>query len=188
MKNTVRISSGTLKGRNLKFFPNESLRPTKNIVVEALGSILKSNYEGSKCLDLFCGSGLVGLHFYSWGASNVQFVDNHKSTMKELQKQIKLLNCENQVKTYCSDVNHFMDKNKNKYDIIYLDPPYHLYENESYTQNIKPILLKAAEKTQIICMEKPFKTKTDVSFFENLFEMKEYKYGSSSLVILKRKL
>ena len=187
MKNTVRITSGILKGRNLKFFPNDSLRPTKNIVVEALGSILNQEFQDTKCLDLFCGSGLVGLHFYSWGASQVHLIDNHKITIKELQKQIKQLQCEEQVKAYCNDVQQFLDKNKSTYDIIYLDPPYQLYEQDTYSLELEPVIKKASENTKIICIEMPFKTKIELSFLNDSFEMKNYKYGSATLIIGKRK-
>ncbi len=186
MKNSVRITSGILKGRNLKFYPNEYLRPTKNIVVEALGSILSSEYQDSKCLDLFCGSGLLGFHFYSWGASHVTLVDNNKQTIKELQKQITHLKCQDYMKSYCTDIHSFMDKDKKNYDIVYLDPPYQMYDAESYTENLKPIIEKLTDKANIICIEKPYKTVVDLEFLENTFNLKDYKYGSSSLIIAKK--
>ena len=118
----MRIIAGKAKGMPLKV-PQGEVRPTQDRVREALFNILGTVIEGARVLDLFCGSGSVGLEALSRGAASARMVDASRSscaTAKEnLQKSRLSGGCVVQ-----SDCLQFVRRDMGKYDIIFADPPY----------------------------------------------------------------
>ena len=123
----MRIITGSAKGITLKAPKGNATRPTADRVKEAVFSMLQFDIEGRTVLDLFAGSGQLGLEALSRGASYATFVDKSKDSIKLIK--------ENSIKTKlhekCSiiqlDYLDFIKRNVNtKYDFIFLDPPYAL--------------------------------------------------------------
>lgn len=120
----MRIISGNLKGRQLKFPKN--IRPTANKVRKAIFDSLGDFTKGAVILELFAGSGAVGIEAFSYGASRVVFVDNDISCLRLIESNLKSLNIVNyqihkKDSLECID---YLAGEKLKFDIIFLDPPY----------------------------------------------------------------
>ncbi|MDD4036325.1 MAG: 16S rRNA (guanine(966)-N(2))-methyltransferase RsmD [Bacilli bacterium] len=125
----MRIISGKLKGRKIKGYNLEGTRPTADRVKESIFSIISSYLDNSVCLDLFAGSGSLGLEALSRGAKLVCFVDNNKKVIKTLTENVQALDISNECiiyhNEYISALKYF-NKNNIKFDLIFLDPPYNL--------------------------------------------------------------
>jgi len=121
----MRIISGTAKGTNLYTLDGLNTRPTLDRVKESIFNIIQNNIFDSIVLDLFSGSGAIGLEFASRGASKVFLCDNSKDACEIIKKNIYKTHLEKKVDVINLDYLDFIKKYKNeKFDIIYLDPPY----------------------------------------------------------------
>ena len=127
--NTLRIIGGQWRGRKLAFPDVEGLRPTPDRVRETLFNWLTPFIRGARCLDLFAGSGALGLEALSRGASEVVLVDSHAEVVNCLGDHLKLLGAEDRAHLVKADVSVFLgtvtDIKTTPFDIIFLDPPYH---------------------------------------------------------------
>lgn len=118
----MRIDAGKFKGRKLIENKYKHIRPTTDLVRQALFVKLQFFLPGRKVLDLFCGTGAMGIEAYSRGAEDVVFVDvDYRSTsltkanLKNMGVDLKVVKC---------DALTFLDKCKEKFDLIIVDPPY----------------------------------------------------------------
>jgi len=120
----MRINTGKLKGRSVKAVQN--IRPTKDMVKKAIFDIL-GDIEGLTFLDLFAGSGAVGLEAMSRGASLVMLVEKDRACLKAIEENIRALsldNCEVYPQEAFEAVKQLQAR-KRVFDVIFLDPPYH---------------------------------------------------------------
>lgn len=129
----MHIISGHYKNRKLSTPGGLKTRPTSSRLRETLFNICQGYVEGARFLDLFAGSGAMGLEALSRGAAQATFVDNHKESIKSIYQNISLLKVESQTKVIYGDVFHLIDKLAKKgesYDIIYADPPYNSFTDD----------------------------------------------------------
>ncbi len=117
----MRVVAGKYKGKRLEFPKDEKIRPTADMVKQALFSSL-FNVEGLAFLDLFCGCGGIGIEALSRGAKLVHFVD--KSSKSILYTKQNLVGMETNYKLFKCDFQSFLKKIDCSYDIIFMDPPY----------------------------------------------------------------
>jgi 16S rRNA (guanine(966)-N(2))-methyltransferase RsmD len=122
----VRVVAGTHGGRRLKAPPGSATRPTSDRVREALFSILGDGVVGSRVLDLFAGSGALGIEAISRGAAHVTFVDSSPAARKALTENLATLGIE--AVTLKTDALKWLRSAANVYDLVFLDPPYDLAE------------------------------------------------------------
>ncbi|MGN1104051.1 MAG: 16S rRNA (guanine(966)-N(2))-methyltransferase RsmD [Candidatus Coproplasma sp.] len=120
----MRIISGKHRGRKLAEFTAEGIRPTSDRAKESLFNILSTKIAGATVLDLFCGSGSIGLECVSRGADKVYFVDKSASSIAVLKKNISLLKEEGSCVVTVSDFKVYLTNCTQKFDVIFLDPPY----------------------------------------------------------------
>ena len=121
----MRIISGRAKGTKLYTLEGNETRPTLDRVKESLFNIINDRIYDAKVLDLFSGSGAIGLEFASRGAKEVTLCDSSKKAIEIIKKNIEKTHLENKIKLYNMDYKHLLNKIENeKFDIIYLDPPY----------------------------------------------------------------
>lgn len=121
--NTLRIIGGQMRGRKIPFPDLSGIRPTPDRVRETLFNWLQPAIINSTCVDLFCGSGILGLEAISRGAANVIAFDQEKIIVEYLQKiaaSLQLANYQIQQKKIPSDLAF----EKNSIDVIFLDPPF----------------------------------------------------------------
>lgn len=121
----MRIISGTAKGTKLYTLDGLNTRPTLDRVKESIFNIIQNDINNSKVLDLFSGSGAIGLEFASRGATEVYLCDNSKDACNIINKNILKTHLADKVKIFNLDFLSLIKKLENeKFDIIYLDPPY----------------------------------------------------------------
>ena len=120
----MRIISGQFKGRKLKTLEGMNTRPTADRVKESLFNILGARIYDAKILDLFAGSGSLGLECLSRGATSCVFVDSSKEAINIVKENVKLCRQEENSKFINKDYIEAMNSLNDKYDIIFVDPPY----------------------------------------------------------------
>ena len=127
-KNQLRIIGGAWRGRKLTFTPGPGLRPTADRVRETLFNWLAPVIHGARCLDLYAGSGALGLEAASRGAAEVVLVDAAAQVVSSLREQVAILNAV-QVQVVQSDVSQWLSGQGQgrspHFDIVFLDPPFH---------------------------------------------------------------
>lgn len=130
--NQLRIIGGEWGGRKLRFPDAPNLRPTPDRVRETVFNWLAPIIHGARCLDLFAGSGALGLEALSRGAVFTTFVDNHKKVIQALHSHLDLLKANDRAEVLNFDgisfLSHdnFINTEARVYDVVFLDPPYHL--------------------------------------------------------------
>jgi 16S rRNA (guanine966-N2)-methyltransferase len=123
----MRIITGIAKGRKIKAPSGMDTRPTLDRVKESIFDILACKIEGKNILDLFAGTGNLGLEAISRGANKCVFVENNRDTYKILQENVTSLGFQKECELYNRDSFtslKFFHNNNNTFDIIFLDPPY----------------------------------------------------------------
>ena len=136
----MRIISGQFRGRKLKTLEGMNTRPTADRVKESLFNILNSKVYDSKILDLFAGSGALGLEALSRGAVSCLFVDSSKEAINIVKENIKLCKIEEKAKVVNKDYLEVLKSTNEKFDIIFVDPPYSKGIEIIVLENVKNIL------------------------------------------------
>ena len=179
----MRVISGKYKGRNIKGFDIDGTRPTMDRVKESVFSTIQNYIDDSVVLDLFAGSGNLGIEAISNGAKECYFVDKNKIAKNVIQENINSLKIENGYvlnMDYKDALEHFKN-NKIKFDLIFLDPPYKLNVIDNIINYILDNNL-LNEKGLIICeFDSDIKKE-----YDELKVIKEKKYGSKYVVIFKK--
>lgn len=121
--NKIRIIGGELRSRIITFPDAEGLRPTPDRVRETLFNWLGQTLYGRSCLDLFAGSGVLGFEAASRGADRVVMVEKNPHVFSALQDNAARLGCDN-LAISCRDGLEFASRDAEKYDVIFLDPPF----------------------------------------------------------------
>mgnify|MGYP005840509459 CR=1 FL=1 len=127
MGGLMRIISGTSKGRKLVTPRNRAIRPTSDRVKESLFNILQDKLEGKIVLDLFAGTGNLGIEALSQGAKKVVFVEKERRALSLIQRNLDQFGLEEQAEIFHRDVNRaigFFNKRGDRFDLILMDPPY----------------------------------------------------------------
>lgn len=124
-QNTVRINAGEWRSRLLKFPDADGLRPTPERVRQTLFNWLGQDLTGHSCLDLFAGTGVMGFEALSRGATAVTLVEKSVAAYQALLQNKRALEAV-KAQVLNQDALQFLSTNKQKFDLIFLDPPYNL--------------------------------------------------------------
>ncbi len=135
--NKLRIGGGELRSRVITFPDAEGLRPTPDRVRETLFNWLGQTLYGKRCLDLFAGSGALGIEAASRGAEHVVMVENSPLVFRALRDNIRKLECTN-ISLRQQDGLEFVRRDTQRYDVIFLDPPF----NSDYLPRLLNMLQK----------------------------------------------
>lgn len=119
----LRIIAGHWRGRKLSFLDREGLRPTPDRVRETLFNWLQADIAGSRCLDLFAGSGALGFEAASRGAKSVVMLERDTATVDKLKDNINQLQAEC-IEVACIDAIEYLQADSQKFDVVFVDPPY----------------------------------------------------------------
>lgn len=180
----MKVISGTLKGRNIEGYNIDGTRPTMDRVKESLFATIQNNIKNSTVLDLFAGSGQLGIEAISNGASICYFIDNNKEAVKTINKNISNLNIKSYCKVILSDwkkaLNNFSNQNI-QFDLIFVDPPYDYDVYEKILEKVSSLNL-LNEKGLIILEHSNLKFKDN---YNDLTIYKEKNYGNKSVNIYK---
>ena len=120
----MRVITGSAKGVRLKTPQGLETRPTADRVKEALFSVIQFELPGSRVLDLFAGTGQLGIEALSRGAGSAVFVDNRKDAAALIKENLKKTKLEDKAKVVLADFDAFLLQNREQFDFIFLDPPY----------------------------------------------------------------
>jgi 16S rRNA (guanine966-N2)-methyltransferase len=176
----MRIIAGSHKGRKLLSCKGLELRPTSGRVREALFSILERHIVGSLFLDLYAGTGAVGLEALSRGAQRVVFVESHPDSLCLLHANLQRCHFPLQVDIQACSVAEFFRRSVTPsavFDIVFADPPY-----EEDSTNLLPLLGQNAMigNDTIVLLEHPTKHSIP-SQVGRLSRVRYYRYGDTSL-------
>lgn len=182
----MKIISGTLKGRNLEGYNIEGTRPTMDRVKESLFGMIQDYIKDSTVLDLFAGSGNLGVEAISNGAKIAYFIDNNPEAIKVLNKNIANLGIKSKSRVILSDwkksLNTFATQNI-KFDLIFIDPPYAYDVYEKILNKVSTLNLLSNDG--LIIME--HSNLHLPTTYENLTLYKERNYGNKSINIYIKK-
>lgn len=120
----MRVITGTARGRRLLELDGMETRPTTDRVKEGLFSVLQFEIEGAKVLDLFAGTGQLGIECLSRGAASAVFVDTRRDAVALVKKNLERTGLSDRAKTVQGDALDFLARWDGKFDLVFLDPPY----------------------------------------------------------------
>ncbi len=152
----MRIISGKYRGLKLAQFDGDDIRPTADRVKESLFSILGSRVSGAKVLDLFCGSGGLGLECVSRGASSVHFNDLSAESLGVLYKNLSKLKGENNYTVSGRDFKQCLESLTGTFGVIFIDPPYRLDIGAAALEIIAERSLLSSDGVAVYERDRPF--------------------------------
>ncbi len=177
----MRVITGSARGRKLLSPAGNDIRPTSDMVKEAMFSILQNELEGAMVLDLFAGSGQLGIEALSRGARFAVFVDSSREAQEIVRSNLQSTQLAELGRVAAMDYQAFLAGSKDTFDIALIDPPY----QQGIVEKVLPLLIpKMRESGVIIC-------ETDAK--EQLPERvgsfvctKEYRYGRKKLTAYRK--
>ena len=179
----MRVITGKARGVALKTPEGMQTRPTADRVKEALFSIIQFDIPGCRVLDLFGGTGQLGIEALSRGAKSAVFVDASDAACKLIRENLKRTKLENDAKVIRSDYLEYLRRCHETFDVIFLDPPYAEVFLENSLNCITEIDI--LQTNGIIVTERPLEKELPWDF-PGFTRSKDYKYGKT-LITLYRK-
>ena len=177
----MKVISGTLKGRKIDGYDIDGTRPTMDRVKESLFGMIQNYIKDSTVLDLFAGSGQLGIEAISNGAKLCYFTDNNNEVIKILNKNVTNLGIKDKSKVILIDWKRFLNESTQKFDLIFVDPPYDYDVYEKILTKVSELNL-LNENGLIILEHHNLKLKEN---YNNLTLYKVKKYGNKSVNIYK---
>lgn len=173
----MRVITGTARGRRLRTPENYDIRPTTDNVKESVFNIIQFDIEGRRVLDLFAGTGQLGIECLSRGAAEAVFIDENTAAVKIVKENLKT--CGFTAAVLQQDALSYL-RHCGKFDLVFVDPPYDsgLYESVLETINSVDIL---SDGGIILCESRREKTLPDMR--APYRKKKEYNYGRVKLTV-----
>jgi len=181
----MRVISGILKGRNIKGYDIEGTRPTMDRVKESLFGIIQNNLKDSVCLDLFCGSGNLGIEAISNGCKLCYFVDNNIKAIKVVEENLNNFNIKDKAKLLNFDYKKslkYFNENNITFDLIFVDPPYDYHVIEKVIKYVDEYNLLNDDGLLIL----EFENEKLEELYGNLKLIKSKKYSWKYIYIYKK--
>ena len=132
----LRIIGGMWRGRKLRFPDRPGLRPTGDRVRETLFNWLEPELAGAYCLDLFAGSGALGIEALSRGAARCDFVDADREALTAVEQHLNTLDASDRSTLQCGSAAEYLSAAQGSWDIVFVDPPFEAQLGESTLQQI----------------------------------------------------
>ena len=179
----MRVISGKAKGIVLKTPDGMLTRPTSDRVKEAMFSIIQFDLPGARVLDLFGGTGQLGIEAISRGAQSAVFVDAREEACRLIRGNLAKARLESQGKVVRSDYADYLKRSREKFGIIFLDPPYAEVFLEKSLKIIEEIDI--LESGGIIIAERPL-GKDLLCDLTGFSRSRDYKYGNTLLTVYRK--
>lgn len=179
----MRVITGKARGAQLKTPDGMQTRPTSDRVKEAMFSIINFDIPGANVLDLFGGTGQLGIEALSRGANSAVFADFREDACKIIRENLRRTRLEGQAKVVRADYQEFLRRCKEKFDIILLDPPY----AEVFLENALKFIteIDILQSGGIIITERPL-GKELLCEFDGFTRSRDYKYGNTLLTLYRK--
>ena len=179
----MRVITGKARGIQLKTPDGMLTRPTGDKVKEACFSIINFDIPGARVLDLFGGTGQLGIEALSRGAKSAVFVDAREDACRLIRENLKRTKLETEGRVVRSDYMDYLKRCRDQFDIIFLDPPYAEVFLENALNKITEIDILQSDG--IIVTERPLGKELPWEF-EGYTRSKDYKYGKTLLTIYRK--
>ena len=179
----MRVISGSARGRRLKELQGMDTRPTTDKVKESLFDIIQFEIEGRRVLDLFGGTGQLGIEALSRGADHCTFVDMRKEAAALIRENLRLTGLSERSRVVQGDALSFLSSCGEKFDVILLDPPYHTELLEKSVERITEfdilrehgiMICESAAERELPALPPPYE------------RGREYRYGKIRLTVCRR--
>lgn len=179
----MRVISGSARGRRLKELQGMDTRPTTDKVKESLFNIIQFEIEGRRVLDLFGGTGQLGIEALSRGADHCTFVDMRKEAAALIRENLSLTGLSERSRVVQGDALSFLSSCGEKFDVILLDPPYHTELLEKSVKRITEfdilrehgiMICESAAERELPALPPPYE------------RGREYRYGKIRLTVCRR--
>jgi len=177
----MKVIAGKYKGRKINTINDRSTRPMLGVAREGIFNSLQFSFENSEVLDLFAGSGSMGIESLSRGAKYVTFIDNSADCIKQIKKNLK--NYENNYSVINLDVSNYISEANSSYDIIFYDPPFE-YLSENVNLDIKELSSNLTHEGFVVIHRHSNSPSTVLPKEVELY--KEKNYGQSKILILRK--
>ena len=179
----MRVITGKARGVQLKTPDGLTTRPTTDRVKEALFSIIQFEIPTARVLDLFGGTGQLGIEALSRGAKSAVFVDAGEPACRLIKENLRRTKLEKDAKVIRSDYLDYLKRCRERFDIVFLDPPY----AEVFLENALKCIteIDILETGGIIVAERPVGKELPWDF-EGFTRSKDYKYGKTLLTIYRK--
>ncbi|MDR0404825.1 MAG: 16S rRNA (guanine(966)-N(2))-methyltransferase RsmD [Oscillospiraceae bacterium] len=177
-KKFLRVISGSEKGKKIKIPKEKNIRPTKEKVKEAIFSALQFEIEGKCFLDLFAGSGQIGIEAMSRGASEAIFVDNNPKSVGLIRKNLRSVDLFRKSSIFLSDATKFLKNTNLSFDLVFLDPP---YAAKILTDCLNLLTKKMRDGGIVVCESAREAPSPEIT--KNFIPRKCYYYGETKIII-----
>ena len=178
----MRVITGEARGRKLITLEGEDVRPTTDRVKEGMFNIIQFELEGASVLDLFAGSGQLGIEAISRGAKEAYMVDNSRKSVEVIKKNIKSVKFEKEAKVFAMDFHSFLAMNTVDFDIAFVDPPY----KTGLLQEALELVAENMKDTGVIIAENPLDEQISAQYGDFLLD-REYRYGKIKISTFRHK-
>ncbi len=179
----MRVITGTAKGVRLKTPEGLETRPTTERVKEAVFSIIQFEIEGSRVLDLFAGTGQMGIEALSRGAREAVFVDSRKDACLLVRENLRRSKLSASAQVVQADYLGYLERSGGPFDLVFLDPPYAEVFLENSLKKISEIDI-LSDRGIIIC-ERP--AEKQLAFeIPGLQRGKDYRYGKTWITVFRK--
>ena len=177
----MKVIGGKYKGRKINTINDRSTRPMLGVAREGIFNSLQFSFENSEVLDLFAGSGSMGIEALSRGAKYVTFIDNSDDCINQIKKNLNEYKQDYSVINL--DVSNYISETTSNYDIIFYDPPFE-YSSDEVNLNIQE-LSKNLNNTGFIVIHRHSNSPSTV-LPKDVELYKEKNYGQSKILILRK--
>lgn len=182
---SIRVIAGTAKGRKLKLVPGDSTRPVMDRVKESLFNILGVSIRGSSFLDLFAGTGSVGIEALSRGAKRALFIDNNRQAIRTIQENLAVTRLGDQAEVLLADAFSYLQRpHPEAFDFIYIAPPQYKGLWQKALSTIDTRLDHLQPDGVVVVQIDP--TEREEIVLETLCPYDERKYGNTLLWFFER--
>lgn len=179
----MRVITGSARGKRLRELPGLDTRPTTDRVKEGLFNVIQFDIEGRRVLDLFAGTGQLGIEALSRGAAFCDFVDSAPAAMKVIRENVRSCALEERAAFHQKDFLSFLSAAAGKYDLVFLDPPYASGNLERALEYITEIDI--VSRNGIIICESP--ADHSLPDLPAPYEKgRDYRYGKIKLTLYRR--
>jgi 16S rRNA (guanine966-N2)-methyltransferase len=184
MKNNIRITGGSLKGKKIPFDFKNSLRPTSSKLREVLFNWLQFEIQNFQCLDLFAGTGALGIEALSRGADKTIFIESNKKNYMALKNSLLELNLKSQSMLLFKDGLAWIKENDlSVFDLIFLDPPF----DNNYETKVLEILCKNKDLKSSCKIYIEFSKFSEIKLSNSFEILKEKAIGDVKALLVKIK-
>ncbi len=177
----MRVISGRLRGKRLEMLKEDAVRPTTDKVKESIFNVIQFDVVGASFLDLFAGSGQIGIEALSRGAQKVTFVDESKRAIDVVRRNLASTKLLERAEVVQNKAISFLRQTRERFDIAFLDPPY----KTGILQKALDLVANVMSERGIIICEHPAEEILPVNI-KNFRVSKSYKYGKIMLTVYRR--